>query len=87
MVGLDRLSLFLRNRYNSVFFTQLKLADPCLELEQRINEELGEMEICEDVRVKTKYFFQWFQYLQERKEIRRLKNKEVEDLKKSKLFC
>ncbi len=44
------------------------------------------MEISEEVHLKTKYFCQWMQYLQERREIRRLKNKEVEDLKKSQLF-
>ena len=45
------------------------------------------MEISEDVHVKTKYFFKWCQYLRERQEVRRLKNKEVEDLKKARLFC
>jgi hypothetical protein len=45
------------------------------------------MEISEDVHLKTKYFCQWLQFLQERREIKRLKNKEVEDLKKSRLFC
>jgi hypothetical protein len=48
---------------------------------------MGEMEISEDVHLKTKYFFQWFQYLQERREVKRFRNKEVEDIKKSRLFC
>ncbi len=40
----------------------------------------------QDVRVKTKYFFIWTQFLNEKREIKRLKNKEIEDLKKAKTF-
>ena len=38
------------------------------------------------MKVKTKYFFKWCKFIEERKVIKVLKNKEVEDLKKSKVF-
>jgi hypothetical protein len=36
--------------------------------------------------VKTKYFFLWTQFIDERRAIKALKNKEIEDLKKAKVF-
>ena len=38
------------------------------------------------MKVKTKYFFKWCKFLEERNFIKKMKNKEIEDLKKAKLF-
>jgi hypothetical protein len=85
MVGLELASKFIARQAFSTFLGKLKEVPPSLM--EELEEELGVMEISEEVHIKTKYFCQWLQFLQERREVKRLKNKEVEDVKKSRLFC
>jgi hypothetical protein len=44
------------------------------------------MHIIQDVKMKTKYFFKWCKFIEEKRVIKMLKNKEIEDLKKAKTF-
>jgi hypothetical protein len=82
MVGLEALRKFaLRKACRAITEALREGGEGAWEV-----EGLGEMEISEEVHLKTKYYCQWLQFLQERREIRRLKNKEVDDLRKSQLF-